>query len=144
MTSFHCLPALGDSHLKPDLASGEPGPPVTRCQLYPQAPGSLFVAFYDSQGYSGAIITRLHTWTFFSLSKKLPECDRIICHDQFFTFLSIHHLQYSSHSTPHKSVQLRKANKKTKKQAHKLHDASMHLRYTTRQTYCISQPKACT
>jgi hypothetical protein len=25
-----------------------------------QAPGSLFVAFYDSQGYGGGILTRLH------------------------------------------------------------------------------------
>jgi hypothetical protein len=30
-------------------------------QLYPQAPGSLLVAFYDSQGYGGGILTRLHT-----------------------------------------------------------------------------------
>jgi hypothetical protein len=30
-------------------------------QLYPQAPGSLFVASYDSQGYGGRILTRLHT-----------------------------------------------------------------------------------
>jgi hypothetical protein len=30
-------------------------------QFYPQAPGSLFVAFYDSQGYGGDILTRLHT-----------------------------------------------------------------------------------
>jgi hypothetical protein len=30
-------------------------------QLYPQALGSLSVAFYDSQGYSGGILTRLHT-----------------------------------------------------------------------------------
>jgi hypothetical protein len=29
-------------------------------QLYPQALGSLFVASYDSQGYSGGIRTRLH------------------------------------------------------------------------------------
>jgi hypothetical protein len=28
-------------------------------QSYPQAPGSLFVAFYKSQGYGGGIITRL-------------------------------------------------------------------------------------
>jgi hypothetical protein len=28
-------------------------------QLYPQAPGSLFVSFYDSQGYGGGILTRL-------------------------------------------------------------------------------------
>jgi hypothetical protein len=30
-------------------------------QLYPQAPGYLFVAFYDSQGYGGGILIRLHT-----------------------------------------------------------------------------------
>jgi hypothetical protein len=30
-------------------------------QLYPRALGSLFVASYDSQGYGGGIITRLHT-----------------------------------------------------------------------------------
>jgi hypothetical protein len=29
-------------------------------QLWPQAPGSLFVA-YDSQGYGRGILTRLHT-----------------------------------------------------------------------------------
>jgi hypothetical protein len=37
-------------------------PPSDRvAQLYPQAPGSLFISFYDSQGYGGDIITRLHT-----------------------------------------------------------------------------------
>jgi hypothetical protein len=30
-------------------------------QLYPRALGSLFVASYDSQGYGGGILTRLHT-----------------------------------------------------------------------------------
>jgi hypothetical protein len=30
-------------------------------QLYPQTLGSLFVAFYDRQGYGGGIRTRLHT-----------------------------------------------------------------------------------
>jgi hypothetical protein len=30
-------------------------------QVYPQAPGSLFVAFYDPRGYSGGILTCLHT-----------------------------------------------------------------------------------
>jgi hypothetical protein len=30
-------------------------------QLYPQAPGSLFIAFYDSQGDGGGILTCLHT-----------------------------------------------------------------------------------
>jgi hypothetical protein len=29
-------------------------------QLYPQTPGSLFVASYDSQGYGGGIRTRFH------------------------------------------------------------------------------------
>jgi hypothetical protein len=32
-------------------------------QLYPRALGSLFVASYDSQGYGGGILTRLHTGT---------------------------------------------------------------------------------
>jgi hypothetical protein len=30
-------------------------------QLYPRALGSLYVAFYDSQGYGGGILTRLYT-----------------------------------------------------------------------------------
>jgi hypothetical protein len=30
-------------------------------QLYQQALSSLFVAFYDSQGYGGGILARLHT-----------------------------------------------------------------------------------
>jgi hypothetical protein len=30
-------------------------------QLYLQAPGSLFVTFYDSQGYGTGILTSLHT-----------------------------------------------------------------------------------
>jgi hypothetical protein len=30
-------------------------------QLHPQAPGSLFVVSYDSQGYGWVILTRLHT-----------------------------------------------------------------------------------
>jgi hypothetical protein len=29
-------------------------------KLYPQELRSLFVAFYDSQGYGGGILTRLH------------------------------------------------------------------------------------
>jgi hypothetical protein len=29
-------------------------------QLYPQAPGALFVAFYDLQGHGGGIVTHLH------------------------------------------------------------------------------------
>jgi hypothetical protein len=30
-------------------------------RLYPHALGSILVAFYDSQGYGGGILTRLHT-----------------------------------------------------------------------------------
>jgi hypothetical protein len=30
-------------------------------RLYPQEVGSIFVAFYDSQGYGGGIRPRLHT-----------------------------------------------------------------------------------
>jgi hypothetical protein len=30
-------------------------------KLYPRAPGSLIVTFYDSQGYGGGILTHLHT-----------------------------------------------------------------------------------
>jgi hypothetical protein len=30
-------------------------------QIYAQAPGYFFVAFYDSQGYGGGILTSLHT-----------------------------------------------------------------------------------
>jgi hypothetical protein len=30
-------------------------------QVIPQAPGFLFIAFYDTQGYGGGILTRLHT-----------------------------------------------------------------------------------
>jgi hypothetical protein len=41
--------------------------PVDRvAQLYPQAPGSIFVAFYDSMGYGGVILTSLHAGAHFS------------------------------------------------------------------------------
>jgi hypothetical protein len=36
-------------------------PSDSGAQLYPQALGSLFVTFYDSQGYDGGILSRLHT-----------------------------------------------------------------------------------
>jgi hypothetical protein len=36
-------------------------PSERMAKLYPQALSSLFVAFYESQGYGGGIITRLHT-----------------------------------------------------------------------------------
>jgi hypothetical protein len=32
-------------------------------ELYPYAMGSLIIAFYDSQGYAGGILTHLHTGT---------------------------------------------------------------------------------
>jgi hypothetical protein len=36
-------------------------PPSDRvAQLYTQAPGSLFIAYYDSQGYDGGTLTHLH------------------------------------------------------------------------------------
>jgi hypothetical protein len=44
-------------------------------QLYPQALGSLFVAFYDSQGYGGGILTLPHTE--FLLISEVSECDNI-------------------------------------------------------------------
>jgi hypothetical protein len=33
-------------------------------RLYPQTPGSLFVASYDSKGYGGGIRTHLHAWRY--------------------------------------------------------------------------------
>jgi hypothetical protein len=47
------------------LLPGGPGPRIHIPQeqgspVIPRALGSLFVASYDSQGYSGSILTRLH------------------------------------------------------------------------------------
>jgi hypothetical protein len=42
-------------------------------QLYPQAPGSLFVTFYYWQGYRGGILTRLHTGTTELYCVKTPK-----------------------------------------------------------------------
>jgi hypothetical protein len=36
-------------------------PTIRITKLYSQLLDSLFVAFYDSQGYGGGILTRLHT-----------------------------------------------------------------------------------
>jgi hypothetical protein len=47
----------------PDLMDQVPvfmSPGDRVAQSYPPVPGSLFVALYDSQGYGGGIITRLH------------------------------------------------------------------------------------
>jgi hypothetical protein len=48
----------------PNLEGNVPvciSPRNREAQLYPQALGSLFVATYDSQGYSGCILTRQNT-----------------------------------------------------------------------------------
>jgi hypothetical protein len=42
-------------------------------QLYPQAPGFLFITFYDSQGYGGGIRTRLHTGEYYELYDQVKE-----------------------------------------------------------------------
>jgi hypothetical protein len=46
-------------------------------QLYPQAPGSLFVSFYDSQAHGGVILTSLQTGKFLAyfpyIEKKIKE-----------------------------------------------------------------------
>jgi hypothetical protein len=39
-------------------------------QLYPQAPDSLFIAFYDWQGYGGGILIRLHEGIIYRLILK--------------------------------------------------------------------------
>jgi hypothetical protein len=41
-------------------------------QLYPQGPGSIFVAFYVSQGYGEYIITHLHTGIEYLVAKQFP------------------------------------------------------------------------
>jgi hypothetical protein len=43
-------------------------------QSYLRTPGSLFVAFYDSQGYSGGILTRLHVriYVYYTKIKERP------------------------------------------------------------------------
>jgi hypothetical protein len=41
-------------------------------QLYPRALGSLFVASYDSQGYGGGILIRLHTAALPTFRSRLP------------------------------------------------------------------------
>jgi hypothetical protein len=56
---FYCL--IWDS---PNLKGQVPvfiSPRNRVAQLHPRAPGSLFVASFDSQGYTGGILTRLYT-----------------------------------------------------------------------------------
>jgi hypothetical protein len=60
MTIFYCL----RFETPPNLESQVPVFISHRnrvARLYPQTPGSLFIASYDSQGYGGGIRTRLHT-----------------------------------------------------------------------------------
>jgi hypothetical protein len=40
----------------------------------PQAPGSLFVTFYNSEGYDGGILTRLHTWSCEEYGPNFKNC----------------------------------------------------------------------
>jgi hypothetical protein len=40
-------------------------PSDSLAHVYIQAPGSLFVAFYDSQGYDGGILSHLHVGKYF-------------------------------------------------------------------------------
>jgi hypothetical protein len=62
----------GSSALRPtpnmeDQVSVFTSPRDRPAQLYPQVPGSLFVALYDSQGYGGGILTRLHTGRYYPI-----------------------------------------------------------------------------
>jgi hypothetical protein len=57
-------------------------------QLYPRALGSLSVASYDSQGYGGGILSRLHAGLFLCVV-NLFSC-------KYFIFQVINHLDWSS------------------------------------------------
>jgi hypothetical protein len=59
MAIFYCL--IWDSTSLEDQVPVFISPRNRLAQLYPQALGSLLVAFYDSQGCGGGILTRLHT-----------------------------------------------------------------------------------
>jgi hypothetical protein len=52
-------------------------PRNTVAQLYPQALGFIFVAFYDSQGYSGGIRTHLHMGSVSRLSSQSQSQSRV-------------------------------------------------------------------
>jgi hypothetical protein len=57
-------------------------------QLYPEALGSLFVAFYNSQGYDGGILTRLHRgdeiYYVNFCSDDMYHLRMVICHSYLF------------------------------------------------------------
>jgi hypothetical protein len=59
---------------------------VTR--LYPQALGSLFVASYDSQGYSGVIRPRLHTRVLSLYCQFSTDSIEPLCTDQIGNIVS--------------------------------------------------------
>jgi hypothetical protein len=54
-------PVLRQSHNLEDQVSVFMSPSDRVAQLYPQAVGSIFVAYYDSQGCGGGILTPLST-----------------------------------------------------------------------------------
>jgi hypothetical protein len=60
VTVFFFYRALRPTLNLEDLVSVFMFPSDRMAQFYPQAPGPLFVAFYDSQGYGGGILSRLH------------------------------------------------------------------------------------
>jgi hypothetical protein len=61
------LPVLRPTPNLEDQVSVFMSPRNRVAQLYPKAPCSLFVAFYESQGYGGGIVTRLHTGRYMSI-----------------------------------------------------------------------------
>jgi hypothetical protein len=64
---FYFYRARSSSALHP-TASAEDNIPVFMSTsdrvalLYPQAPHSLFITYYDLQGYGGGVLTHLHTY----------------------------------------------------------------------------------
>jgi hypothetical protein len=68
-TIFYCL----NSWDSPNLEGQVPvfiSPRNKVAQIYPRALGSLSVASYDSQGYGGGILSRLHTGMYKQLEKE--------------------------------------------------------------------------
>jgi hypothetical protein len=72
-TIFYCL-----IWYSPNLEGQVPvfiSPRNRVAQLYPRALGSLYVASYDSPGYGGGILTRLHTGCFWrTILIQLMRC----------------------------------------------------------------------
>jgi hypothetical protein len=58
-------------------------------QLYPQTPGSLYIAFYASQGYGGGISTHLHIGHIIKFTIVKCRHSRILrTEDHFMKFMS--------------------------------------------------------